>query len=118
MSSVLLLVGRDDWSRLRGQRRRVLAQVVRHATFIDDSGRRYTPIYRFADDRGEAHEVQDELYSGAPSPDVGTMVELSYPSSRPDLARLSRPGIRILVYGTLVAILSVLVGLLAGWIAR
>ena len=116
VGGTLLLVGRDDWRRLRGQDRRVLAQVVRYRSTLDSDNKSYAAIYRFTDDRGDAQEVQDELYSAKPHPEVGTVVELHYPAGRPDLARQARPGIRLLVYATLISFLAILVALLNGWI--
>ena len=89
----LWLVARNDLVRLNGISRQVRGEVIGHHSSIHDNARSYAPIYRFSAE-GETHEVTDQVYSGAPKPPVGTLVQLSYPHGRPDLARVPRFGVQ------------------------
>lgn len=112
----LWLVARNDLVRLNGIARQVRGEVIGHHSSIHDNARSYSPIYRFSAE-GQTHEVTDQVYSGAPKPPVGTIVELTYPHGRPDLARVPRPLLWLWVYGALLLMLGILVGKQMGWLA-
>ena len=111
----LWLVARNDLVRLNGISRQVRGEVIGHHSSIHDNARSYAPIYRFSAE-GETHEVTDQVYSGAPKPPVGTLVQLSYPHGRPDLARVPRPWMWLGVYAVMLLMLGILVSRKLGWL--
>lgn len=113
----LAILIRRDWLRLTFPSRQVIAEVIDHHQSRDPDSHRlnYAAIYRFDDETGD-HQVTDAVCSLKPEPSLGTLVELTYPDGHPDLARKSRPLTWVMVYLALVAMLSVLVGKLLGWL--
>ena len=98
---------RHDWLRLARSKRKVIGRVTGHRASLTDADKSYAPIYAFSDETGE-HEVIDQVYGTARKPDVGAMIELSYPAGRPDLARPPRPIMWWAVYGGLAYGLGIL----------
>lgn len=113
---VLVLVLRKDLPRWRGMRREALGEVIGHRSSIHNGARSFAAIYRFTAEGG-AHEVIDQVYSGKPYPPVGTVVPLTYPFGRPDLARPPRPLLWLFVYAILLFMLGMLVAKAMGWLS-
>lgn len=111
----IYLVARNDWVRLRGIGRTVVAEVTGHHCHSHDNHRSYAAIYTFAAE-GAQHEVTDQVYSPRPEPAVGTRLTLTYPVGRPDLARVPRPWLWFGVYAVLICLLAILAGRLLGWL--
>lgn len=106
---------RSDLPRWRSRSQTALGEVIGHRSSFHDNARSFAPIYRFAAD-GAEHEVTDQVYSAQPEPPVGTLVQLSYPEGRPDLARLPRPALWLFVYGVLLVGLVILIARAADWL--
>ena len=111
----LWAMARHDLLRLLRPGRRVMAQVTGHRCGFSDSTKIYAAIYAFSDETGR-HEAIDQVYSGAPRPAVGTLIEVTYPEGRPDLARPPRPLLWWVVYGAIGYGMAVLVAKAAGLI--
>lgn len=111
----LWLVARQDWVRWRGEAVRVTARVTGHRLLSDADGRSYAAILSFSDETGK-HEVVDVVYRADPKPPVGAMVALRYPRGRPDLARVPRPLVVALIYGSMLVFLALLIAADRGWI--
>ena len=111
----LWAIARHDWLRLTRPSRRVMARVTGHRSDWSDGSKSYAAIFAFSDESG-SHEVIDPVYSGSPSPDLGTLRELAYPDGRPDLARPPRPLMWVVVYGFLLVLPLVLLAQWMGWI--
>jgi hypothetical protein len=111
----LAMIARRDWVRWHTPARRVVAKVTGHRTSRSDGSVDYAAIYRFTTEDGE-HEAIDEVLSSSPQPPEGTLVDLTYPAGRPDLARKPRPAMWLMVYAFLTGTTILLAGLLTGWI--
>lgn len=112
---VLALMLRSDLPRWRSRSQTALGEVISHRSSYNDNARSFAPIYRFAAE-GAMHEVIDQVYGARPVPPVGTLVQLSYPEGRPDLARVSRPVLWLFVYAVLLVGLAILIARAAGWL--
>ncbi|MFM5954250.1 MAG: DUF3592 domain-containing protein [Novosphingobium sp.] len=112
---VLALMLRSDLPRWRSRSQTTLGEVIGHRSSYHDNARSFAAIYRFAAE-GAEHEVIDQVYSARPQPPVGTLVQLSYPEGRPDLARVSRPVLWLFVYAVLLFGLAILIARTAGWL--
>jgi hypothetical protein len=106
---------RLDWPRLTRPSLRVQARVIRHRISWENSAKSYAAIYAFTAE-SEDHEVEDALHRSFPIPELGTIVELSYPAGRPDLARPPRPLLWGLVYLLLLGMLGILTAKALGWL--
>jgi hypothetical protein len=110
----LAAVGRLDWLRLTGPRRRVMARVIGHRPHVEGSTNRFAALFSFTDESG-VHEVVDSLYIKSKRPAVGTLRELVYPEGRPDLARAPRWWALAATYTVLLVIPAMLFGKWMGW---
>jgi hypothetical protein len=111
----LWAIARFDWVRLTRPSRRVGAVVTGHRSSWSDGDKSYAAIYRFALGSTE-HDVTDAVYGSSPKPPLGTRVELVHPEGRPDLARVPRPLMWLVVYGVLVGLDAVLLAKMMGWL--
>ena len=112
---VLALVVRDDWRRVRSLERRVNARVIGHRERVTNDGKSYAAIYCFVEGEGE-YEVVDQVFSGAPYPQVGHFDELTYPEGHPEMARKPRRFLRLIIYAVLLGFIGFLAALAGGWI--
>lgn len=110
--SIWVLV-RADFVRLTRPAARVEAVVTGHRSMWTEGGRSYAPIYRFASE-GAEHQVTEVLFRMAAAPPLGTAVSLRHPEGRPDLARVPRLVLWIMVYGVLVGLEVVLAFMMLG----
>ena len=94
---------------------RVEAVVTGYRSHWDDGGKSYAPVYRFTSE-GAVHEVADAIHHPAARPPLGTAVTLNHPQGRPDLARVPRPLMWLVVYGALVLLEAVLLAKMMGWL--
>ncbi len=115
--AVLVLLAREDWGHLLRTARRATARVTGHRESTDGDGRSYAALLEFVDEGGETIIVEDKVYSGAPRPVVGSLVEITYPGGAPLRARIKRPVLRFAIYAALFCMIAVLVGRLAGWLS-
>ncbi|MEI6640436.1 MAG: DUF3592 domain-containing protein [Novosphingobium sp.] len=104
-----------DWVRMTRPAMRVSAVVTGYRSTWNEGSRSYAPVYRFTSEGGE-HEVVEAVYSGAQKPDLGTLVALSHPAGRPDLAQVPRPLMWLAVYGLLAFMEGMLLAKMMGWI--
>lgn len=111
----LWVLARRDWVRLTRPALRVEAEVTGYRSTWNEGARSYAPVYRFASE-GAEHEVVEAVYSGAQYPPLGTMVALSHPAGRPDLAQVPRPLMWLAVYALLAVMEAVLLAKMMGWI--
>lgn len=112
----LWAMARHDWIRLTRPARCATGEVCGHRTSRDDSGMNHAAIIRFSDEGG-AHEVIDNLLHQRPVPPVGTLVPLTYPQGRPDLARRPQLALWIVIYGFFLALFGLLTARLLGLLA-
>lgn len=108
-------LARRDLVRLTQPAVRVDAVVTGYRSRWEDGRHNYAPVYRFTSADGE-REVVEMLYRAAQSPPVGTVVALRHPVGRPDLARVPRPLLWLLVYGLLVGLDAMLLAKMMGWL--
>ena len=116
LALTLFVIGALAWRDLGWRKRRrsqVEGEVAGFKSSVNDGVEVFAPVIRFAAEGGE-HEMTDVVYSPRPKRAVGDKVQLIYPSGRPDLARISRPAMWVMVYGVLVLIAVVLAVLAAG----
>ena len=111
----LWVLARRDWVRMTRPARRVEAEVTGYRSTWNEGSRSYAPVYRFTSE-GAEHEVVEAVYSGAQKPDLGTVVALSHPAGRPDLAQVPRPLMWLAVYGLLVVMEAMLLAKMLGWL--
>ena len=111
----LWVLARRDWVRLTRPSRRVEAEVTGYRSTWNEGARSYAPVYHFASEGGE-HEVVEAVYSGAQKPDLGTVVALSHPAGRPDLAQVPRPLMWLAVYVLLAGLEAALLAKMMGWL--
>lgn len=92
------LLARREGPRLLRPLHRVDASVIGHGESWEDGQPCYAPTYAFTSADGAAHEVTDTVYTPAKRPPLGTVLALSYPTGRPDLARPARPWLMAAVW--------------------
>ena len=110
--TIAALAWRDlGWSGRR--REQVVGEVARYKSSMNDGAEVFTPVIRFAAE-GAEHETTDVVYRARPKQAVGDKVQLIYPQGRPDLARISRPAMWVMVYGVLGVMAVVLAALAVG----
>ena len=116
LALVLFVIGALAWRDLGWRNRRrtqVEGEVARFAPSMNDGVEVFAPVIRFSAD-GAEHEVTDVVYSARPKRAVGDKIKLIYPSGRPDLARISRPAMWVMIYGVLVFMAAIMAALAAG----
>ena len=117
LALTLFTIGALAWRDLGWRHRRrtqVEGEVASFKSSMNDGTEVFTPVIRFSAE-GAEHEMTDVVYSPRPKRAVGDKVQLIYPYGRPDLARISRPVMWVMVYGVLAFIALVLGALAAGW---
>lgn len=115
----LLLLGvalwamlRDDWRFLRARRLRTRGTVVRHSASTDeDGGMVYRAVISFWARNGRTVEVIDSVGYPTARPPVGSRVDIVYPETEPERARIPRRVLRTMIYafmlgGIVVVVLS------------
>lgn len=110
-------LARHDWLRLTRPARHATGEVIGHRTSRDDGGLAYAAIIRFCDESG-THEVTDSVLHQRAAPPVGTLIALTYPEGRPDLARPPRPWLWLGVYAALSLMLTVLIAKALGLLPK
>jgi hypothetical protein len=111
----LWVLARRDWVRLTRPARRVEAVVTGYRSTWNEGSRSYAPVYHFTSESAE-HEVVEAVYSGAQKRPLGTVVSLSHPAGRPDLAQVPRPLMWLTVYALLAFMEAVLLAKMMGWL--
>lgn len=111
----LWVLARRDWVRLTRPSQRVEAEVTGYRSTWNEGARSYAPVYRFTSE-GAEHEVVEAVHSSTQTPQLGTMVALSHPAGRPDLAQVPRPLMWLVVYALLAFMEAVLLAKMMGWI--
>lgn len=106
---VLAILIAEDWQHLSKPARRVTATIVGFRSDIDEGARRFTARLSFTDETGQSVEVLDKVYGPNRAPVEGSQVDLVYPAGRPDMARVPRPLLRLLIYGFLGFLLVMVV---------
>ena len=114
---VLAVLVAEDWQHLLRPKRHVVATVIGFRSELDDGTRSFTPRLSFTDETGKAVEVVDKVYSTVRTPPEGRHVALVYPAGRPDMARVPRPWLRVLIYGVAGYMLVVLTLVMMGKIS-
>ena len=117
VSIVLVVLVAEDWQHVFRPKRRVMATVVGFRSELDEGTRSFTPRLNFTDETGKDVEVLDTLFSAVRKPAEGSHVELVYPAGRPDMARVPRPWLRLLIYGIAGYMLVVLTLVMMGKIS-
>jgi hypothetical protein len=118
LALTLFAIGAMAWRDLGWRNRRrseVEGEVVRFKSSMSRGTEVFTPVYRFAAEGGE-HEVTDVVYSARPKLAPGDKVQLAYPYGRPDLARVPRPAMWVMVYALLALMAAMLAANLLGWL--
>ena len=116
LALTLFVIGALAWRDLGWRNRRrtqVEGEVASFKSSMNDGAEVFAPVIRFSAE-GAEHEVTDVVYSPRPKRAVGDKVQLIYPYGRPDLARISRPAMWVMVYGVLVLLAAILATLTAG----
>jgi len=79
------------------QRREVEGTIASFKSSMNRGAEVFAPVIRFTAE-GAEHEITDIAYSERPKRAVGDKVMLAYPEGRPDLARIPRPAVTVLIY--------------------
>jgi Protein of unknown function (DUF3592) len=121
MKTILLLLGmallgfvafillRRDVVFLSRKSVRVTGKVTGHRKSHDDGSDFYSANIEFLDERGEAHRLEDDYGLRTPFPAIGQEVNVIYPEGAPQIARVPRPFVRIILYLFVFGVITVLV---------
>lgn len=90
--------------------------VFDHIRATDTDDVTYSAQLRFVDDVGRQVEIADTVGRSAPTPPVGTVLTLVYPSGHPEKAVVRRCLLRGFVYAAILFMLAILAGRIAGWL--
>ena len=116
LALTLFAIGALAWQDFGWRHRRkvrIEGEVARFQPSMSNGTEVFAPVFRFTAE-GATHEVTDVVYSPRPRRAVGDKALLIYPSGRPDLARISRPAMWVMVYAVLGLIAAILAGIVAG----
>ncbi|PHR14237.1 MAG: hypothetical protein COA41_17630 [Sphingopyxis sp.] len=97
----LTLMLRSDLPFIRGETRRVPAQIIRHQLTRRGGATLYNAILLVPDERGGFIEVRDPLTTPFPTPVIGERLPVVHPKGYPGLARVPYPWFRGGIYAGL-----------------
>ena len=108
------VLARRDWVRLTRPALRIDAVVTGYRSTWNEGARSYAPVYHFTSE-GAEHEVVEAVYNTVQRPPVGSVVSLTYPVGRPELAQVPRPLMWLTVYALLALMEAMLLAKMMGW---
>ena len=107
----LLILARDDWEMFSRGRRRARGAIVNHRRSIEDGSQVFVAMIRFESEGGRQIEFADIVFSSTPTPPLGTMIEVVYPSRLPEKAKIIRPKLRLMLYVFMALLIARLLNL-------
>jgi len=110
MAIVVVILLRQDWPFLSRPRRAAQGVVFDHRQTIHEGDRCFSAMIRWRGEDGVDREFTDANLAAEPSPPLGDSVEVVYPLGRPELARVPRRRLRVVVYGVTLTFLIILLG--------
>ena len=118
LAVALFALGSLAWRDLGWRNRRpceVEGKVVSLKSSMNRGAEVFAPVIRFAAE-GAEHEITDIVYSERPKRAVGDKVTLAYPDGRPELARIPRPLVQVMIYAAFVFMAAMAAAGTAGWL--
>ncbi len=108
VSVVILVLVRQDSLLFFRPWKLVFGKVLGHVKSTDDGGEYFSVKVQFELSDGNPVVFVDDYGSLKMHPPVGSLVRVIYPVEKPDQAKVFRPGLRMFMYFSLIAMLAVL----------